>query len=301
VARHIGLFLVLVVLVNGLILPGSASPADLLTTFYLAFFIHAGFTLYDGHFNALRTATWLILLVAWAGSEIVGFLGYLLPWGQLTFWLESQLAALPFVGEMLAESYASNGRGMQEAPALWPILLQCLLSLDIAVMHQEAWRKSSPLQISVFLAAVGAGAFFLSLAAGALIGPTPPSTPDIGLPTPAKIVPSWYELPYYALLRAVPDKLAGVVVTFASMVVPIVWPWMGTDKLRIGPMRPVWLLLCLALAAAWIGLAYLGSRPADPLITHAAQALAVFYFAFFVVCPPLLHNIAFRNSPDRPS
>jgi ubiquinol-cytochrome c reductase cytochrome b/c1 subunit len=292
------LFLVLVVLINGLILPGSASPADLMATFYLAFFIHAGFTLYGGRVSAVRTATWLFLVVAWAGSEIAGFFGYLLPWGQLTFWLASQLAALWVVGEMLA--WLTAHIAVHGAPALGPILLLCLLSLDIAAGHLDDWRKRSPAQIGVFLAAAAAGAVALALAAGALIGRAAPGGPDMGaLLTPAKIIPSWYELPFYALLRAMPDKLAGVVVTFAAMVVPIVWPWMRADMLRIGPMRRTWLLLCLALAAVWIGLGWLGSRPPDPPSIHAAQALAVFYFAFFLVWPPLFHKIARRGSPHR--
>jgi ubiquinol-cytochrome c reductase cytochrome b/c1 subunit len=299
-ARDVGLFLVLVVLINGLVLPGSASPGDLRATFYLAFFIHAGFTLYGGRVNAVRTATWLFLVVAWAGSEIAGFFGYLIPSGQLMFWFASQLAALPIIGETLAPPYARMAEWMHEAPALGPVLLLCLLSLDLAAGHRDDWRKRSPLQIGVFLAAVVAGAVVLALVGGTFIGLPGPSGPDIGaLPTPAKIIPSWYELPFYALLRAVPAKLAGVVVMFAAMLVPIVWPWMRADLLRTGPMRSMWLLLCLALAAIWIGLGWLGSRPPDPLSIDAAQALAVFYFAFFLFWPPLFHGIARKGSPLR--
>jgi ubiquinol-cytochrome c reductase cytochrome b/c1 subunit len=296
--RDVGLFLVLVVLISGLILPGSASPADLLATFYLAFFIHAGFALYGGRVSAVRKTTWVFLIVAWAGSEIIGFFGYLLPWGQLMFWLASQLAALPVAGEMLARSAAHiAGHG---APALGPILLLCLLSLDIAAGHLDDWRERSRAQIGVFLAAVVAGIVVLALAADMLIGGPSLGGPDVGaLPTRTKLIPSWYELPLYTLLRAVPHKLAGVVVTFAAMMVPIVWPWMRADMFRIGPMRWMWLLLCIAFAAAWIGLGWLGSRPPDPSSIHAAQALAVFYFAFFLVWPPLFHRIARRGSPHR--
>jgi hypothetical protein len=85
--RNIGLFLVLVVLINGLLLPGSASSTELLMNFYLASFFHAGFTLYDGSFNALRTVTWLLLTAGWAGAEIAGFFSYALIWGQFKFWL----------------------------------------------------------------------------------------------------------------------------------------------------------------------------------------------------------------------
>lgn len=304
--RNIGLFLVLVVLINGLILPGPASSAGLLATFYLAVFFHAGFTLYDGSFGTLRTATWLLLTGLWAGAEMAAFFGYVLPAGPLTFWLVSELAALPIIGEMLFKWFAKNIPQMPEASALWPILLLSLLSLDAAVMHREAWRKSSLLRISIFLAAACAGALLFGLAVGGLISligapaPSPRDMADIGaLPAPPKIVPDWYFLPFYALLRAIPDKLAGVAVMFAAMAVPAVWPWMGADVLRKGPARWVWGLLCLALAAVWIGLTYLGSRSPDPVVIRAARVLAVLYFAFFLVWPLLLRKIVLRGTADR--
>jgi hypothetical protein len=99
-ARQTGLFLVLVALANGLMLPGSLSVKDLMTTFYLALFVHVGFTIYDGSFNALRTATWLLLIGLWVGSEIAAFFGLMFPSGQFAFWL----ANVPLVGEVLAVS-----------------------------------------------------------------------------------------------------------------------------------------------------------------------------------------------------
>jgi ubiquinol-cytochrome c reductase cytochrome b subunit len=296
--RNIGLFAVLVVLINGLILPGSTSSTELLMTFYLAAFFHAGFTFYDGSFNTLRTLTWLLLIAAWTGSEFAGFSSYTFLWGQLKFWLStcltSLLTALPIAGERLAEAFWRNVQGISEVAALWPILILALLGLDVAVMHQADWRNSSLLRAGIFLAAAFAGALTLGLAAGALIGDPVPRALDMadigGLPTPLKVVPDWYELPFYALLRAVPEKLAGVTIMFASLAVPAVWPWMGADGLRKGSTRRVWLFLCVSQAAIWAGLTYLGSRPPDPWVTRAAQVLGVFYFAFFLVWPPLLRR-----------
>jgi quinol-cytochrome oxidoreductase complex cytochrome b subunit len=304
--RNIGLFLVLVVLINGLFLPGSASSTELLTTFYLASFLHAGFTFYDGRFDALRTATWLLLGVAWAGPEIAGFFGYGLIWVQFKFWLvtwlTNLLAALPIAGERLAEWCWRTIQRIGEVPAPSPILLLLLLGFDIAVMHQEAWRKSSLMRIVIFLAAACAGALILGLAVGAITGAAPRAQDmaDIGgLPTPPKIVPDWYFLPLYSLLRSIPDKLAGVAVMFAAMAVPLAWPWMRADQLRTGPTRWVWLLLCIAQAAIWICLGYLGSRPPDPFGIQAARVLAVLYFAFFLAWPPLLRRVALKGASDR--
>jgi quinol-cytochrome oxidoreductase complex cytochrome b subunit len=282
----------LVVLINGLILPGPASSGELVTAFYLAFFLHAGFTFYDGSFGTLRTVTWLLLIAGCVGPVIAGFFGYALIWGQLKFWLVSQIAALPVVGETFAQWFARNVQQMPEIPEPSPILLLLLLGLDSAVMHREAWRESSPLQIGIFLAVACAGALILGLAAGLLIGSPEPGAhemADVGtLPTPPKILPDWYVLPYYALLRSIPNKLAGAGVMFAAMGVPAIWPWMGAHVLRTDPTRWVWPLLCVTQAAVWTGLGYLGSRPPDPPVIQATQMLAVLYFAFFLVWPPLL-------------
>jgi quinol-cytochrome oxidoreductase complex cytochrome b subunit len=106
------------------------------------------------------------------------------------------------------------------------------------------------------------------------------------------IIPPWQMLPFYAVLRSIPNKLLGVVATFAAMAVPIIWPWVGADVLRKGPMRRIWLLLCVSFAAVWIGLTYLGSRSPDPGVILQSQALTVLYFAFFIVAPPLLGKLA---------
>jgi ubiquinol-cytochrome c reductase cytochrome b subunit len=110
-------------------------------------------------------------------------------------------------------------------------------------------------------------------------------------------LPPWHELPFYALLRAVPNKLGGVLLMFAAVLVPMIWPWMRADLLRMGPMRRVWALFCLALAAVWIALGYLGSRPPEGALLPAAQALAVFYFAFFLIVPPVLRKIPRKVAP----
>jgi quinol-cytochrome oxidoreductase complex cytochrome b subunit len=173
-------------------------------------------------------------------------------------------------------------------------------------MHQKAWRKSSLLQIGIFLAMACAGALILGLAVGVvitLIGSPAPSARDMAdigaLPAPPKIVPDLHGLPFYALLRAMPDKLAGVAVMLAAMAVPLVWPWMGADVLRTGSTRWVWLFLCVTQAVVWIGLAYLGSRQAQPPVIEATRMLTFLYFAFFLVWPPLLRKIALKGAPDR--
>jgi ubiquinol-cytochrome c reductase cytochrome b/c1 subunit len=242
-----------------------------------------------GSFNALRTATWLLLIGLWVGSEIAAFFGLMFPSGQFAFWL----ANVPLVGEVLAVSLRGDNTAMPEGLGLWSALLFLVLALDIAIMHYDDWRRRSFLQIAFFLAIVAVTAIVLGLAVSAGMGRSAPNGFDVGA-SPFPIMPPWHLLPFYALLRAVPSKLGGVVLMFASMLVLMIWPWQRTDLLRLGPMGRVWCLLCFALAATWIGLGYLGSCPAGGASEHAAQALAVFYFAFFLVVPPVLGKIAGR-------
>jgi ubiquinol-cytochrome c reductase cytochrome b/c1 subunit len=290
-ARNIGLFLVLVVLANGLIFPGSTSADGLVQTFYLAFFLHVGFTLYDGRFGVFRTVTWVLLIAIWVATELAGFIGFIVPWGQLTFWAAARWADdFPIIAKVLANAPSWVW-------ALSSILLLCLLSLDIAVMHRDAWRQNSYLRIGVFLLAVGIVALALGFVLGMLVERVGTDTHQLGgaptqASTPQHIVPSWPTLALYALLRSIPNKLTGLAVTFAAILVPVIWPWMHVDVLRRGPMHLVWLLCCLIFAAVWIGLTYLGSRPPDSFVIFQSQILAICYFAFFLLVPPILRKLA---------
>jgi quinol-cytochrome oxidoreductase complex cytochrome b subunit len=136
---------------------------------------------------------------------------------------------------------------------------------------------------------VAAGTLIYGLVAGALADRVAGNVHHVGEAFP--IIPPWQVLPFYAVLRSIPNKLLGVVVTFVAMAMPIIWPWMGADVLRTGPMRRVWLLLCVTFAAVWIGLTYLGSRSADPGVILLSQVLTVLYLAFFIVVPPLLRQL----------
>jgi ubiquinol-cytochrome c reductase cytochrome b/c1 subunit len=300
-ARNIGLFLVLVVLVNGLIFPGSSSANEVLQTFYLAFFLHAGFTLYDGRFDAVRTVTWVLLITAWVGDELASFFGFIVPWGQLTFWAMHWVAELPLVGETLASAFASNSAWIS---AISPAPLLFLLCLDIAMMHRETWRRTSFTRIGTFLIAVGLVALVLGFASSVVVERLATGAHRFdaasGL-TPPHIMPTWQTLPLYALLRSIPTKLMGVVAVFAAMTIPIIWPWMRVDRLRRGPMHIVWLSLCLMFAGVWIWLSYLGSRTPDSFVIIQSQALAICYFAFFLVAPPVLHKLAVARTetPDQ--
>ena len=276
IAQDAGLFVVLLVVADGLLLPGLLSPALVSSaraaeTFHLALLVHVTATLYVGTFGAVRTATWLLLIAAWAGSEIVDVTSYVLPLNQLPI-----LGVVP-----------------PAVAVLWPVAALLVLALDIAVMHVTAPRRHAALSFAMLLAAA---------IAIALIGRVPLSAFDlVSLPDPGPqrafdVVPAWHALPFYAMLRAVPVKALGVAVTIAALLVPMIWPWARAERLRVGRTRWAWRLAWLAFAATVIGLGWLGTRPPDESTILAARILAVIYFAYFLVLPLGLRRMA-RETP----
>jgi hypothetical protein len=263
-AQDGALFLVLTIFANAL-LAGAASRKEWTETFYLALYVHLGFSLYLGAFNRRRTATWLMLIGAWAAAEVVGFTAFLIPTGQIIFWLTTR----PLAGPLLARLGAVP-------PAAWPAAALVLLGLDLCAMHAARWRGRSLRQRAVFLVVVLVAAFALGLLAAALAPPLPPS------PQPFPVLPTWPTLPFYALLRAGPEKLIGLLLAFAALFAPALWPWAGVEKLRAGRVAWVWSSLSVMFAAAWVMLGYLGAQEPSESVIMATRGVAAFYFAYFV-------------------
>lgn len=281
--QDVALFLVLTILANALLL-GAASQKEWVDTFYLALYVHLGFSLYLGAFECRRTVTWLMLIGGWAAMEVAGFAAFIIPTGQVGFWL----ATLPLIGPSLAMLL---GRG---APAAWPVAALVLLGLDLCAMHAARWGSRSLGRRAVFLTAVLVAALALGLLAAAL-APSRPATPP-----PFAIIPGWPLLPFFALLRAAPIKLVGIALAFAALLAPAIWPWAGAEKLRAGRAAWLWSGLSVAFAAAWLALGYLGAQPPTEAVLTATRGLAAFYFAFFVI-PFVLRSWLAREQRLSPS
>jgi ubiquinol-cytochrome c reductase cytochrome b/c1 subunit len=112
-----------------------------------------------------------------------------------------------------------------------------------------------------------------------------PANPAV---TPAHIVPEWYYLPFYAILRAIPDKLLGVCALIGSIAILAFLPWLDTSKVKSARYRPLYRQFFWLFVATCIGLGWLGAKPAEGLYVIAARLLTVYYFGYFIVVLPLL-------------
>lgn len=262
----------------GLLPPGTLPVA--------AVYLHVWLTILDGGWTRLRRVTWLLLTLSWLGALAVGFLGYVLPWGQIGFWLMTGPASLPPIGQTLAEWMGSRPGGHVLSGA-GGLLLVAPFVADVAVAAVLRLRGRPAWYLACV--AVPAFAVLALVVLEALVMPpqTVPVAADDPL-TPADIVPRWYMLPWYAMLRGPADKLLGVAVTAAAVLLPTAAPWMRAERFRSGVAGVAWPSLCLALLLDFVGLGWLGAQlPAGSVIV-ASQVLTVGWFAFFLLAAPLV-------------
>jgi ubiquinol-cytochrome c reductase cytochrome b subunit len=254
----------------------------------------------------------LIYLVMMA----TGFLGYVLPWGQMSYWgakvITNLFSAIPFIGEPLV-TWLWGGFSVDNPTLnrfyslhyLLPFVLAGLVVLHIWALHVPG--NGNPTGVSVksnqdvapfhpyytmkdgfaLVVFMLFFAFFVFYAPNYL-GHAINSEPANPLATPAHIVPEWYYLPFYAILRAIPHKLLGVIAMFGSIFLLFALPWLDTSKVRSGAYRPIFKQFFWIFALVCIGLGYLGSKPPEGGYVIAARILTAYYFLHFLVILPLI-------------
>ena len=284
--------------------------------FFIAVYIHIFRGMYYGSYKAPREVLWMIGVLIYLVMMATAFMGYVLPWGQMSFWgakvITNLFSAIPFVGDsittLLWGGYSVDNPTLNRFFSLHyllPFVLAALVALHIWALHVPG--NNNPTGVSVKSSqdtlpfhpyytmkdAFAIVVFFMFFALWLFFAPNylghainyQQANP---LVTPAHIVPEWYYLPFYAILRAVPDKLGGVIAMFASILILFALPWLDTSKVRSGNYRPLFKGFFWIFVAVCIGLGYLGSRPAEPPYVVLSQILTVYYFAHFLVILPLL-------------
>jgi ubiquinol-cytochrome c reductase cytochrome b subunit len=284
--------------------------------FFVAVYVHIFRGMYYGSYKAPREVLWMIGVLIYLVMMATAFMGYVLPWGQMSFWgakvITNLFSAIPFVGESVTTwlwgGYAVDNPTLNRFFSLHyllPFVLAGLVGLHIWALHVPGngnptgvsvrgsqdtvpfhpyYTMKDTFAIVVFILLFSAFTFFAPNYLGHPLNYLPANP----LVTPAHIVPEWYYLPFYAILRAIPDKLGGVVAMFGSILILFVLPWLDTSRVRSGAYRPIFKQFFWVFVLVCIGLGYLGSKPPDGAYVFWARILTAYYFIHFIVILPLL-------------
>ncbi|WP_137125795.1 cytochrome b/b6 [Roseomonas sp. HF4] len=287
--------------------------------FFIVVFIHIWRGMYYGSYKAPRELLWMLGVVIFLLMMATAFMGYVLPWGQMSFWgatvITNLFSAFPFVGEWIV-SLLWGGFSVDNPTLnrffslhyLLPFVIVGVVFLHVVALHitgsnnplgVEPKGPQDTLPFHPYYTAkdsFGLVIYFIVFAGFVFFAPNYLGHPDNYIPadplvTPAHIVPEWYFLPFYAILRAVPDKLGGVLLMFGSIAVLFVLPWLDSSPVRSMRFRPIARVAFLLWTVCFFVLMYCGAKPAEePYVTISRLATA-YYFAYFLVILPLLGRL----------
>ncbi len=284
--------------------------------FFIAVYIHIFRGLYYGSYKAPRELLWMIGVVILVLMMATAFTGYVLPWGQMSFWaatvITNLFSAIPLVGDTIL-TWLWGGFSVDNATLkrfyslhyLLPFVLFAVIVVHLWALHHHG--SSNPLGIDAnrpgdqipfhpyytVKDCLGFALFGLFFAVILFYLPNMLGEPDNYIPadplmTPPHIVPEWYFLPYYAILRAVPDKLLGVVLMFGSIFVLFLVPWLDTSKVRSAKFRPIYKQIFWVLVADAVLLGYIGANPPEGAFLVVGRIATAYYFAHFLIIMPLV-------------
>ncbi|WP_051661016.1 cytochrome b N-terminal domain-containing protein [Bosea sp. 117] len=284
--------------------------------FFIAVYIHMFRGLYYGSYKSPREVLWILGVIIYLLMMATGFMGYVLPWGQMSFWgatvITNLFSAFPLVGPTIVEwlwgGFAVDNPTLNRFFSLHyllPFMIAGVVVLHVWALHvvgqnnptgvdPKSEKDTVPFTpYATIKDAFGMVCFLLFFAWFVFYIPNYLGHADNYIPanplvTPAHIVPEWYYLPFYAMLRSVPDKLGGVLTMFGAIIVLFFVPWLDTSKVRSAAYRPLFKQFFWIWIAVCIGLGWLGSKPAEGGYVIAGRILTVWYFAHFLIILPLL-------------
>jgi ubiquinol-cytochrome c reductase cytochrome b/c1 subunit len=284
--------------------------------FFVAVYVHMFRSIYYGSYKEPRELVWILGVLTYLLMVVTGFMGYVLVWGQMSFWaatvITNLFSAIPFVGDSIVTwlwgGYAVGNPTLNRFFALHYLLPFMLVG--VAVLHVWALHvvgqnnpEGIPLQVgkdtvpftphATIKDLFGTSCFLIIYAWFVFYIPNYLGHPDNYIPanpavTPAEIVPEWYYLPFYAILRSVPDKLLGVVALFGSIGVLFFLPWLDSSPVKSARYRPMFATYFWLLVIACIGLGWLGTKPPEGGYVILSRLLTFYYFAFFLLVLPIL-------------
>jgi len=287
--------------------------------FFLIVYIHLFRGLYYGSYKYPRELLWILGVVILILMIATAFMGYVLPWGQMSYWaatvITNLFSAIPVVGQdivtLLWGGFTVGTPTLNRFFSLHyllPFVIVAVVLLHLLALHQHG--SNNPLGIDkrgpqdtipfhpyyTVKDLFGLMVFLLVFAFFVFYAPNEATSPDNYIPanplvTPNHIVPEWYLLPYYAILRSVPNKLLGVIMAFGSLLLLFIVPWLDTSRVRSARFRPVYKWVFWLLPIDVLALGYVGSQPPTGGVVTLGQIATIYYFLHFLILMPLLGKI----------
>nr|YP_009826137.1 cytochrome b [Shoveliteratura triangula]QIV68428.1 cytochrome b [Shoveliteratura triangula] len=280
--------------------------------FFICLYLHVGRGMYYGSYNYMHTwMTGVIILFLVMGTA---FMGYVLPWGQMSFWgatvITNLLSAIPYLGTDLVQ-WVWGGFSVDNATLtrfftfhfVLPFIVAAAVMIHLLFLHQTGSNNPLGLNSDVdkipfhpyfsfkdvfgFIIMV-ASLIFLSLLEPYMLGDPDNFTPANPLVTPVHIQPEWYFLFAYAILRSIPNKLGGVIALVMSIAILLILPFYNSNSFRGIQFYPLNQILFWSMTTIVILLTWIGARPVEDPYILTGQILTVLYFAYYLINPLVL-------------
>jgi ubiquinol-cytochrome c reductase cytochrome b subunit len=292
--------------------------ANTASAFFFLVYLHVGRGLYYGSYKAPRTLTWIIGSIILIVMMATAFLGYVLPYGQMSLWgatvITNLMSAIPWIGQDIVEflwgGFSVNNATLNRFFALHfvlPFVLAALVLMHLISYH-ETVGSGNPLGISsnydrlpfapyyIFKDLITIFLFFFVLSLFVFFMPNALGDSENyvmanPMQTPPAIVPEWYLLPFYAILRSIPNKLLGVIAMFSAILIILVMPITDLSKYRGLQFRPLSKVAFYIFVANFLILMQLGAKHVESPFIEFGQISTVLYFSHFLVIMPLVSFI----------
>ena len=284
--------------------------------FFFAVYVHIFRGLYYGSYKAPREVLWIIGVLIYLAMMATAFLGYTLPWGQMSFWgatvITNFFSAIPLVGPNIVTwlwgGYSVTGVTLNRFYSLHyllPFVITGLVVLHVWALHVAGQNNPTGVEIKTASDAVPMSPYavtkdIFALAVFAILfawfvfyapdylGHADNYIQANPLVTPPHIVPEWYFLPFYAILRAIPSKLGGVIAMFSAIAVLAFIPWLDTSRVRSTKYRPTYRWFFWLFVFTCLALGYLGAKPAEGAYVIWSRVFTLYYFAHFLLVMPIV-------------
>jgi len=273
------------------------------SAFFFLVYLHVGRGIYYGSYRSPRTLVWVIGTIILFLMMAIGFLGYVLPYGQMSLWgatvITNLISAVPWIGQDIVEfiwgGFSVNNATLNRFFSLHfvlPFVLAALILMHLIALHDTA-GSSNPLGVSgnydripfapyyLFKDLIGLSLFVFFMPNA--LGDSENYIMANPMQTPAAIVPEWYLLPFYAILRSIPNKLLGVIFMFAAILIILILPFVDLNKIKSSQFKPYNKFLIFILVANFVLLGILGGCHPTNTVSFVGALATGTYFSIFIV------------------